>query len=305
VSGPVTFDITTRRGRERAREVWAGCKVSSLSEDELDRAHAAGYEPGPDGHLVGRDPRTMTPDELRAMGFQPKSPMQIIRAKCLDCAGTAQEVRFCTSMTCENWLARTGKNPWRAPPSEALREARRERALKIFGKSSDAVNGAVASDEDAPGRIILPTEPLRSPEPGKIEASPAAPRPESAVMIRRNRPSPSISILDACDSPEIWRGWFKHPQTWAPWRTFLSVLFGLPLGAADLRLYRQCTGREHPPAGGFTEAWLVIGRRGGKSFALALIACYLAIFRDWRPYLSPGEIGMVTRSSPSIEGRRG
>jgi hypothetical protein len=115
-------------------------------------------------------------------------------------------------------------------------------------------------------------------------------------VIRRAplNPRPAqISILDAIDSPEIWAGWFKHPQTWAPWRTFLSVLFGLPMNAADLALYRQCTGREHPPAGGFTEAWLVIGRRGGKSFVLALIACFLAVFRDWRPYLSPGEVGTI------------
>jgi phage terminase large subunit-like protein len=33
----------------------------------------------------------------------------------------------------------------------------------------------------------------------------------------------------------------------------------------------------------------VIGRRGGKSRVLALIAAYLSVFRDWTPYLSPGE----------------
>jgi hypothetical protein len=38
---------------------------------------------------------------------------------------------------------------------------------------------------------------------------------------------------------------------------------------------------------------LICGRRAGKSFILALIACYLAIFRDWRPYLSPGEVGTI------------
>jgi hypothetical protein len=41
------------------------------------------------------------------------------------------------------------------------------------------------------------------------------------------------------------------------------------------------------------EAWLVCGRRAGKSFILALIAAYLAIFEDWRPYLSPGEVGTI------------
>jgi phage terminase large subunit-like protein len=37
----------------------------------------------------------------------------------------------------------------------------------------------------------------------------------------------------------------------------------------------------------------VIGRRGGKSFAKALIAVYLAVFRDWRKYLSSGERAIV------------
>jgi hypothetical protein len=114
-------------------------------------------------------------------------------------------------------------------------------------------------------------------------------------MTRRDPPSepPQVSILDAIDSPEVWAGWFKRPETWQPWRAFLSVLFGLPLDAAGLELFRECTGRVDPPATGFTEAWLVIGRRGGKSFVLALIACYLAIFRDWRPYVVPGETPVI------------
>jgi hypothetical protein len=112
-------------------------------------------------------------------------------------------------------------------------------------------------------------------------------------MIRRAQPS-DITILDAIASPEIWGGWFRNPKTWAPWRTFLSVLFGLPLDDAELDLFQQCTGRRQPPpATGFNEAWLVCGRRAGKSFVLALTACYLAVFRDWRPYLSPGEVGTV------------
>jgi hypothetical protein len=37
----------------------------------------------------------------------------------------------------------------------------------------------------------------------------------------------------------------------------------------------------------------VIGRRGVKSFAMALIAVFLAVFKDWRKYLSPGERAIV------------
>ena len=44
---------------------------------------------------------------------------------------------------------------------------------------------------------------------------------------------------------------------------------------------------------GYSEAWLVIGRRGGKSFILATIAVYLACFKDWRRYLGPGEIATI------------
>lgn len=100
---------------------------------------------------------------------------------------------------------------------------------------------------------------------------------------------PSISILDAIDHPSIWRPWFKNRDSWRAWRTFLSALFGLPLDDEGLSLYRQCTGRTEPPPGGCTEAWLIVGRRGGKSFVLALIAAYLSVFRDWQPYLVPGE----------------
>jgi hypothetical protein len=41
------------------------------------------------------------------------------------------------------------------------------------------------------------------------------------------------------------------------------------------------------------ELVLVVGRRGGKSRVLALIATWLASFVDYRPYLDPGERGVV------------
>ena len=38
---------------------------------------------------------------------------------------------------------------------------------------------------------------------------------------------------------------------------------------------------------------MIVGRRGGKSLALALIAAYLNAFHDWSPYLTGGERGTV------------
>jgi hypothetical protein len=106
-------------------------------------------------------------------------------------------------------------------------------------------------------------------------------------------PSRMPSILDVIDAPGIWRRWFKDPRTWEPWRAFLSALFGLPLDDAALELFRQCTGSSMVRSGPYAEAWLIVGRRGGKSMILALIAVFLAVFRDWRPFLSPGETGTI------------
>jgi hypothetical protein len=100
---------------------------------------------------------------------------------------------------------------------------------------------------------------------------------------------PRVTILDAMGDPHLFAKFFRDADTWAAWRTFLCVLFGLPLDEAQLQLYRQCTGRETPPIGSFLEAWLVCGRRAGKSFILALIAVFLACFKEWRPFLGPGE----------------
>src|SRR5262249_48117913 len=43
------------------------------------------------------------------------------------------------------------------------------------------------------------------------------------------------------------------------------------------------------PTAAATEAWLICGRRAGKSFVLALTAVYLACFHSYRQFLAPGE----------------
>lgn len=98
-----------------------------------------------------------------------------------------------------------------------------------------------------------------------------------------------MNILDALDEPQVFAPLLRDPSTWAAWRAFLAALFGLPMDEAQLATYHACTGRSDPPTSPAREAWLVIGRRGGKSFTLALTAVFLAAFRDWRPFLAPGE----------------
>ena len=107
--------------------------------------------------------------------------------------------------------------------------------------------------------------------------------------MRRNSPT----LLDAARDAHLFGPWFKDRDTWRAWFVFLKTLFGLPLSPKELVLYQRCTGRAQPPSTPAQEAWLVVGRRGGKSFIVALIAVFLACFRDYRRQLAPGERGTV------------
>ena len=94
------------------------------------------------------------------------------------------------------------------------------------------------------------------------------------------------TILDAVADSNLFASWFRDKATWQAWFAFLCVLFALPLSPERLSLFRQHTGRSTPPTRPASEAWLVIGRRGGKSFVMALCAVFLACFYDYRRYLS-------------------
>ena len=86
-----------------------------------------------------------------------------------------------------------------------------------------------------------------------------------------------MNILQALDDPAVFRPWLERGD-WTAWRAFLAALFGLPMEDAERALYDAHTGRSGPPTEPFSEAALVIGRRGGKSFVLALVAVFLAAF---------------------------
>jgi hypothetical protein len=79
-------------------------------------------------------------------------------------------------------------------------------------------------------------------------------------------------------------------DSYAAWRAALATLFALPMSDAEAHIYRACTGRQRPPERPALEGWFVIGRRGGKSLVMALVAVYMTCFRMYR--LGPGERGV-------------
>jgi hypothetical protein len=101
-----------------------------------------------------------------------------------------------------------------------------------------------------------------------------------------------MSILTDLDNRALFAPFFRG-DSWDAWKAFLAALFALEMDETQLDMYRRHTGRQTPPEKPFTEAALVVGRRGGKSRILALIAVYLATYRDYTPFLAPGEIATI------------
>jgi len=104
-----------------------------------------------------------------------------------------------------------------------------------------------------------------------------------------------MNIIEACRDPNFFAPSFEKYgwESWRSWLAFIAALFALPMTPDQEAIYRKHTGRSAPPSEPFTEAALIIGRRGGKSFILAVIAVFLSVFRDYRPYLQPGEFGTI------------
>ncbi len=112
-----------------------------------------------DGEDVGRDPRTMSVDELEQLGHARVSPLRALRLKCLDCCnGSAQEVRLCTALDCPNWPFRMGRNPWAGPVSEARREHGRRLGRRRAAHLGDAFAEKDESDGSPSDGVTQPAD---------------------------------------------------------------------------------------------------------------------------------------------------
>lgn len=103
-----------------------------------------------------------------------------------------------------------------------------------------------------------------------------------------------MNIIEAMHDSRLFLPVFKDVRTWRSWETYLRALFGLGIdNPDDLKLFQEATGLTEPPKERAREAFAICGRRSGKSFTSAIVACYLACFQNWKQILSAGERGMV------------
>ena len=101
-----------------------------------------------------------------------------------------------------------------------------------------------------------------------------------------------MNIIEAMRDPNLFGNWFGS-ETWAVWRAFLASLFALKMTGEREAMYGRFTGRVTLPQEPAKEAWVVVGRRGGKSLVAALTATFLACFKDYSELLAPGEVATV------------
>jgi hypothetical protein len=103
---------------------------------------------------------------------------------------------------------------------------------------------------------------------------------------------PIISMRAAISDPDL-----LYPvlgaESWAAWRALLTAAMGEPLTDEERAIFRQLTEREREPLRRVEDLWVVAGRRGGKSRAIAALIVYLATMVDYSGKLAIGERGVV------------
>ena len=115
-----------------------------------------------------------------------------------------------------------------------------------------------------------------------------------------------MNIIDFLKDPDLGGRIksFRNLETWSAWLGFLKAVFALPMSMGERDLFTECTGRDQPPRHVVELVCAIIGRRGGKSIVAALLAVFLASFKNWRHHLAPGEVGHVVVIAQSLKSAR-
>jgi hypothetical protein len=109
---------------------------------------------------------------------------------------------------------------------------------------------------------------------------------------------PKLTLRKAMADPNL-LGTAIGADSWAHWRTILCAIMGEELDDTEREFFTRVTGgRASPPSKPVEEALLLIGRRGGKDRATAVLMCYLAGLCDHSDTLVKGERGVCLLIAP-------
>ena len=108
-----------------------------------------------------------------------------------------------------------------------------------------------------------------------------------------------ISMREALESDGYF-GRLLSGASWVGWRVLLIAIAGEKLTADERVIFESLTGRPQEPGEALEEFWGIIGRRGGKSRAMAVLAAFIAACCDHRQILAPGERGVLPIMAASM-----
>lgn len=108
-----------------------------------------------------------------------------------------------------------------------------------------------------------------------------------------------MTMRRALEHPGIF-GTILPGESWAAWRVLLIAVRGEELTEPEREIFHELTGREYEPRTRCEEFWAIVGRRGGKTRAIAVLAAYIASLVDWRDVLAPGERASLPIISASL-----
>jgi len=111
--------------------------------------------------------------------------------------------------------------------------------------------------------------------------------------------NPLVTMRRALEDPDLF-GAILPGASWSSWRVLLIALIGEELTEAERETFAALTGREKEPLQCVEEVWAIIGRRGGKTRAIAVLAAYLAALVDYSDILAPGERASLPIMSASV-----
>ncbi|MGD9544331.1 MAG: hypothetical protein AB7F41_04880 [Methylocystis sp.] len=111
---------------------------------------------------------------------------------------------------------------------------------------------------------------------------------------------PIVPMRRALADPNLF-GNILPGESWAPWRVLLIASQGERLTGAERAIFQELTGRNREPHERVDELWCVIGRRGGKTRAVAVLAAYLAALTDFSDILAPGEVASLPILSNTMD----
>ena len=105
-------------------------------------------------------------------------------------------------------------------------------------------------------------------------------------------PAIATTMRAALDDPNL-LGDVVPGESWLSWRVLLIAMMGEPLTDAERAIFVKLTGRAREPLERIDEFVGLVGRRGGKSRAMAALIVYLACFVDYSAVIATGERPIV------------